>query len=66
VWPADRSWFVASDTDLDSTYLGGSVGLVGALVEHPGLEVWPVAATDLITFDSDRINSNLRLERDDE
>lgn len=65
VWPADRSWFVASDTDLDATYLGGSAALVEALVEHPGLEVWPVAATDLVTFDSDRINGHLRLERGD-
>ena len=56
VWPADRAWFVASDTDLDSTYLGGSAALIEALLEHSGLEVWPVAATDLITFDSDRIN----------
>ncbi len=42
-WLADRAWFVASDTDLDSTYLGGSVALVDAVLEHAGLEVWPIA-----------------------
>ena len=56
MWPADRAWFVASDTDLDSTYLGGSAALIEALLEHSGLEAWPVAATDRITIDSDRIN----------
>jgi hypothetical protein len=56
VRPADRAWFVASDTDLDSTYLGGSAALIEALLEHSGLEVWPVAATGLITVDSDRIS----------
>jgi hypothetical protein len=56
LWPADRAWFVASDTDLDSTYLGGSAALVDALLEQRLLEVWPVAATDHITIDSDLTN----------
>jgi hypothetical protein len=56
VWPADRAWFVASDTDLDSTYLGGSAALIAGLVAHEGLEAWPIDAADLITIDSDRIN----------
>jgi hypothetical protein len=57
LWPADRAWFVASDTDLDSTYLGGSGALVEALLARGHLEVWPVAATDRITIDSDGINA---------
>ena len=56
LWPADRAWFVASDTDLDSTYLGGSVALVHGLLAHAGLEVWPIAATDLIAKESDHVN----------
>jgi hypothetical protein len=56
LWPADRAWFVASDTDLDSTYLGGSGALIDALLAHPSLEAWPVVATDRITSDSDHIN----------
>lgn len=57
LWPADRAWFVASDTDLDSTYFGGSAALVEALLEPSHhLEVWPLAATDHITIDSDAIN----------
>jgi hypothetical protein len=56
LWPSDRAWFVASDTDFDSTYLGGTAALVEALVEQSRLEVWPVDATDHVTFDSDRMN----------
>jgi len=56
LWPADRAWFVSSDTDLDSTYLGGSAALVDALLRHPGLEAWPIQATDHITIDSDTVN----------
>jgi hypothetical protein len=56
LWPADRAWFVASDTDLDSTYLGGSAALIDGLLARAGLEAWPIAAADLISADSDRIN----------
>jgi hypothetical protein len=56
LWPADHAWFVASDTDLDSTYLGGSDALIGSLLTEPGLEAWPVNAADRITFDSDSSN----------
>jgi hypothetical protein len=32
-WPDDRSWCVATEIDLTSTYLGGSAALVGDLVD---------------------------------
>ena len=36
-WPDDRRWFVATDTDLDWTYVGGSTAFVAELVEaFPG------------------------------
>ena len=56
IWPADRTWFVASDPDLDSTYVGGSTPMIEALLSTPGLEAWPVDSTDRVTFDSDTIN----------
>lgn len=56
VWPTDRAWFVASDPDLDSTYLGGPAELIGAILASDALEAWPVEATDRITDDSDLIN----------
>jgi hypothetical protein len=57
MWPADRAWFVASDTDLDSTYLGGSGPLVDALLGCSELEAWPVSASDGISIGSDRVNA---------
>lgn len=56
IWPADRAWFVAGDVDLDSSYIGGQGSLITALLAEPRLEVWPVDATDRVTFDSDSIN----------
>lgn len=57
LWPADRAWFVASDPDLDSTYLGGSSALIEALLTHPDLEAWRATADDLVSIGSDEINA---------
>ncbi len=46
LWPADRSWFVAGDVDLDSTYVGGSAELVAAVLAAPDLEAWPARPDD--------------------
>jgi hypothetical protein len=46
VWPSDRTWFIASDPDLDSTLVGGSAALVAAILDNRALEAWPVAAND--------------------
>ncbi len=56
LWPADRAWFIASDPDLDSTYVGGTEVLVEAVLAHPLLEAWVVRSDDPITIDSDQIN----------
>lgn len=37
-WPSDRSWCVASDIDLESTYIGGSPALVDRLLSSPPIE----------------------------
>jgi hypothetical protein len=57
VWPADRAWFVASDPDLDSTYVGGSAALIAELLECAELEAWAVAPDDLVAIVSDEINA---------
>lgn len=55
-WPDDRAWCVATEIDLDSTYVGGSNALVEALLAAPGLEAWRVQPTDGIDHASDPIN----------
>lgn len=57
-WPEDRSWMLAGDTDLDSTYLGASQALVDAVVACPGLEALQVRSGDPITADSDALNTS--------
>jgi len=56
-WPADRAWLVASDPDLDSTYLGGSNALIEAVLTHPDLEAWRATADDEVAIGSDEINA---------
>jgi len=55
-FPADRSWCVVTDIDLMSTYVGGSAGLVRALLSGEGLEVHPASPDDLVTPGSDPVN----------
>jgi hypothetical protein len=56
IWPADRSWFVASEVDFDSTVIGGSRSLVDALIDAPGLEVFEVKPETKLTAFSDKRN----------
>lgn len=56
VWPADRSWFVATEVDFDSTLIGGSAELVEAVIESPDLEAWQVHPSDSLAEEADKIN----------
>lgn len=53
IWPADRSWFLASEIDFDSTLVGGTKKLVDAIVASEGLEAWPVEPLDSLAADGD-------------
>ena len=55
-WPADHAWFVATDIDLDSTYIGASQECVDALLHHPALEVVPAEYLASVAMDADTIN----------
>jgi hypothetical protein len=39
VWPADRSWFLAADTDPHYAGVGGAADAIDALLATPGLDV---------------------------
>jgi hypothetical protein len=56
IWPADESWFVASEVDFDSTLVGGSVMLIEAIVESPELEAWQVGPSNSLAADADKVN----------
>ena len=45
-WPEDRAWFVSTEIDGYSTYIGGSTNLVDRLLGDPNLEVEPADPRD--------------------
>ena len=55
-WPDDRSWCVATDIDLDSTYVGGTRECIDALLSDPALEVFPSRVEDRVDVGADEIN----------
>lgn len=55
-WPEDRAWCVATEIDLNTTYVAGSQRLVDALLACGALEVYQVEPTDKITYDGDTLN----------
>lgn len=55
-WPDDRSWCVATDIDLDSTYVGGTRECIDALLSGPALEVFPSQIDDRIDVGADELN----------
>jgi hypothetical protein len=57
IWPADRSWLVASEVDFDSTLVGGGAALIEAIVASPALEAWRVEPTTSLAVGADKINA---------
>ncbi|MGH7174884.1 MAG: hypothetical protein ACREGR_00810 [Minisyncoccia bacterium] len=45
-WPADRAWCVASEIDLQWTYVGGSAELVNRILTDDRIEALPAAPAD--------------------
>ena len=57
IWCENQDWWVTTDIDLDSTYIGGSDALIRDILESPALEAWPAAPDDDITYGADTVNS---------
>jgi len=55
-WPDDHAWCVATEIDLDSTYLGGSSALVRDVLADERLEALPMSVADPVWITSDEIN----------
>lgn len=56
VWPADRSWCVATEIDWDSTLVACDDAVADALLADPALETYEVGFADDLTWDGDRVN----------
>ena len=55
-WPADRAWFVATDIDLVTTFVGGSAACIGDVLRHPRVEAARVPIDQRFTWDADTVN----------
>ena len=58
-WSVDRSWFVTSDPDLNSTYIGVGPAVADIFLSASALETWRVGPTDDVTADGDGVNGVL-------
>ena len=58
-WPDDRSWCLATDIDLNSSYLGGTKALIEAVLQNEALEAYEVSADD--PFYADNVNPQVDL-----
>ena len=56
-WPDDRAWCVATEVDLDSTYVGGSADCIARLLAHPDLEAFPAESDDDVSAGADTLNA---------
>lgn len=61
-WPEDRAWFVATEIDFDSTFVGGDDRLIAALVTDKRLEALPIALSARADAAADRVNSTLNTQ----
>jgi hypothetical protein len=55
-WPVDRAWVVATEAELVSTYVAGSVECIAALLAVPGLETAAAEAGHEVAWDADLVN----------
>jgi hypothetical protein len=56
-WPDDRAWCVATEIDLNTTYIGCSSTCAGEIVAAPEIEAAAIDPSAGITFDSDFLNA---------
>ncbi|WP_156466234.1 hypothetical protein [Janibacter sp. Soil728] len=56
LWPADRSWVVASEIDWDSTIVAGSRSLLDAVLGDDRLEAYEVDEDSDLSWEGDLVN----------
>lgn len=55
-WPDDRAWLVASEIDLDTTYVGCTEACRDAILAAPELEAFPIDPASHVDWYSDPLN----------
>ena len=62
-WPDDRAWFVATEIDFDSTFVGGEDRLIAGLVTDRRLEALPITLSTRADAAADRVNATLNAQQ---
>ena len=62
-WPEDRAWFVATEIDFDSTFVGGDDRLIAALASDQRLEALAILLSARADAAADRVNSTLNAQQ---
>jgi hypothetical protein len=57
VWPDDGAWCLATEIDLDSTYVGASEECIERILLDPRLEAFPAYLEDRVDVGSDEFNA---------
>ena len=55
-WPEDKSWFVATEIDFTTTFVGGSAACIQRVLAHPELEALPIALDARVDAFGDTVN----------
>jgi hypothetical protein len=55
-WPDDRAWCLATEIDMNASYVGCSAACADALVASPRLEAAAIDPATGVAFDSDLVN----------
>jgi hypothetical protein len=55
-WPQDRTWFVATEIDFDSTLVGGSRSLIDAVLARADLEALEITLDTRLDWFGDELN----------
>lgn len=55
-WPDDRSWFVSTEIDLPSSYLGGTSDCVASVLAAANIEAMRAQCSDRIGYEADSVN----------
>jgi hypothetical protein len=55
-WPDDRAWCVATEIDLDSTYIGGSQACIDQIVADPEFEAFRTTIDARVDIGGDTMN----------
>lgn len=50
LWPEDRSWYLSTDVDYNSTLVGGSEEFIDALLAHETIEALPIGPDVDLTY----------------